>query len=143
MAKTRKDIAGTYGSAGEHVLLESLVARDVRVALMGESFRLDADRHEFWSDVAAWELVAPGYVAGGKSLTGKTISRVGSTNVFTAAPLTWQNATIAARFAVLVDWTPATSATRPLIAYFDFGKVMHSDSGHWKMSWDSNGILRG
>lgn len=49
-------------------------ANDMRLALLGAGYTPDRAVHEFFSDVAANEVAATGYVAGGSALTGEGIT---------------------------------------------------------------------
>ena len=42
---------------------------------------------------------------------------------------------------MIYDSTPATDATRPLIAYVDFGVDVISSSGTFLLVWDALGIV--
>lgn len=60
--------------------------------------------------------------------------------VLDAADLSWTTATITARYGVIYDSTPGTDATRPLIAYFDFGTDQTSTAGTFSVTFDATGI---
>lgn len=60
--------------------------------------------------------------------------------VLDAADTSWTTATITARYAVIYDWSPATDATRPLIALINFGADMTSTAGTFLITWDNSGI---
>ncbi len=46
-----------------------------------------------------------------------------------------------ARYAVIYDTTPGSSATDPLIAYVDFGSDQSSSAGTFSIVWDAAGIF--
>jgi hypothetical protein len=60
---------------------------------------------------------------------------------FDAADVSWANATITARYAVIYDDTPSTDATKPLLGYVDFGADVTATNGTFAITWDSAGIL--
>lgn len=60
---------------------------------------------------------------------------------FDAADPSWSASTITARYAVIIDDTPSTSATKPLIAYIDFGADVVSTSGTFTVTLDPAGAL--
>jgi hypothetical protein len=60
--------------------------------------------------------------------------------VLDGADLSWATSTITARYCVLYDSTPATDATRPLIALIDFGADMASTAGTFLVQFDAVGI---
>lgn len=49
-------------------------------------------------------------------------------------------ATITARYGVIYDSSPASDATRPLIALIDFGADMSSTAGPFNVTFDAQGI---
>lgn len=114
----------------------------IKVALLTSSYTPDQDAHNYFDDVVANEVTGTGYTAGGATLTSPTMTYNGTTNVFTldAADTTWASSTITARYAVIYDATPGTNATRPLIAYVDFGENVSSSSGTLSIAWDAAGI---
>lgn len=58
-----------------------------------------------------------------------------------AADPSWPSSTITAAKAVVYDSTPATDATRPLIALVDFGGNVSSTGGPFNITFDANGIV--
>ena len=65
---------------------------------------------------------------------GRGIMVLSGTNV------QWTTASITARYAILYDATPASDATRPLIALIDFGADQTSTAGTFLIQWDTSGI---
>lgn len=53
----------------------------------------------------------------------------------------WAASTITARYAVLVDTTPGSSATNPLFGYCDFGADVVSSGGTFLITIDADGAL--
>jgi hypothetical protein len=43
---------------------------------------------------------------------------------------------------VIYDDTPSTDATKPLIAFVDFGADQESSSGTFAIAWNASGIVR-
>lgn len=81
----------------------------------------------------------------GQTVTDGTVTwtAVGSgILVLDAADTSWTTASITARYAVIYDSTPATDATRPLIALINFGADMTSTSGTFLITWDASGIAQ-
>ena len=114
----------------------------LKVMLCTSSYTPNQDTHRYKSDVTN-EISGTGYTAGGLALTSVTVSYDAPTNTFKldAADPTWPTSTITARYAVFYDATPATDATRPLIAYVDFGADVTSSGGPFTDTLDANGIL--
>lgn len=114
----------------------------IKVMLCTSSYVPDQDTHRYKSSVTG-EVSGTGYTAGGATLTSVTVAYNASTNTVTidSADTVWANSTIAnARYAVIYDSSPATDATRPLIAYADFGADFSSTAGPFTLSWDAAGI---
>jgi hypothetical protein len=115
----------------------------IKVALVTSTHVPNQDTHAYFSDITN-EAVGTGYTVGGQALASKTITYTGATNVIAldAADTTWASSTITARYAVIYDDTPATAATKPLLAYVDFGVDQSSTNGNFTLTWDANGILK-
>lgn len=116
----------------------------IKVALLTNSYSPDQDAHNYLDDVSTYEVTGTGYTAGGATLANKTNTYNGATNVITldADDVTWSTSTITARYAVIYDASPATSATKPLIGYVDFGSDQSSSNGNFTITWDATGIVR-
>lgn len=114
----------------------------IKVALVGAAYTPDQDVHNYWDDVVANEVTGTGYTAGGATIATATISYDSGTNVFKldGADVSWTTSTITARYGVIYDSTPGTNATRPLIAYVDFGENVSSSAGTFSITWDAAGI---
>jgi hypothetical protein len=114
----------------------------LKVMLCTSTYAPDQDAHQYKSSVTN-EVSGTGYTAGGAALTSVTSTYTGATNVWMldAADTSWASSTITARYAVIYDSSPATDATRPLIAYVDFGADVSSTAATFTITWDSNGIV--
>lgn len=97
------------------------------------------------------EVTGTGYTAGGSIIatgsTGGTPSVSGTVCTLSyntgSGTTTWASATITgARYAVIYDNTPATDATRPLIAYVDFGGDQTTSGGDFSIVWNASGIAQ-
>lgn len=101
------------------------------------------DTHRYKSDVTN-EATGTGYTAGGVTLTAKTITYVAASNTLTldCADPSWATSTITARYLVFYDNTPATDATRPLIAYVDFGADVSSSASTFTYVVPTTGIAQ-
>lgn len=137
-----------YGALPLHMAGKKVdwLVDDIRVALVGVGYTPNQDTHDFWDDVVANELAtASGYTAGGIALAGKTITydAVLNRQAFKANNVSWTfSASLSWRYAVLYDRTPATDATRPLLAYLDYGAVQ-TTSGVVDITWSTDGVLLG
>lgn len=137
--------ANLYGQALMKALNKEIDwdSDDIRVALVTSSYIPNQDTHSYWSDVVANEITGVNYVTNGESLSTKTITYDGILNKIHLAALdvTWPNATLTARYAIVYDRTPATDATRPLLGYVDFGSNQSSSNGNFTIQWDADGIF--
>lgn len=78
-----------------------------------------------------------GYVTGGTTLTGKTVSESpAGTLKFTASTAQWFTSSITARCAVLYD----TTVSNKLIACVDFGADKTSTGDTFTITWPAAGI---
>lgn len=114
----------------------------IKVMLCTSTYAPNQDTHQYKSDVTN-EVTGTGYTATGETLASKTVTYTAGTNVFAfdAADTVWASSTITARYAVIYDATPATDATRPLIAYVDFGADVSSTAANFTITWNASGIF--
>lgn len=119
----------------------NLTSDTLKVMLCTSAYTPDQDVHQYKSQVTN-EVVGAGYTAGGAALASVTVAYNAATNTLTldSADPSWAAATITARYAVYYDATPASDATRPLIAYVDFGADVSSSAGPFTITIDSAGI---
>lgn len=113
----------------------------IRVILLASTYTPNQSGHDYLDDVIAHEITATGYTPGGATLANKTETYAGQVKRFDADDVIWPEASITARFLVLVDFSPATNATRPLIAYTDFGEDKISTDADFKIAWHADGIF--
>lgn len=113
----------------------------LKVMLCTSAYTPDQDAHQYKSSVTN-EVSGTGYTAGGATLTSVTVTYTGATNTLTldAADPSWASSTITARTAVIYDSTPATDATRPLIAYLQSDVDISSSGGAFTITFDAAGI---
>lgn len=112
-----------------------------KVALVAAAYVADPDAHEFFAHVTH-EINGTGYVAGGKQLQNKTLTRddANDTVVFDANDLSWSVATFTTRGAVLYKNTGSPS-TSPLLAYIDFEEDLEAAGENFILEWHQDGIL--
>lgn len=129
--------------------LQSLTNKEVdldsdtlKVMLCTSGYTPDQDTHRYKSDVTN-EVAGTGYTAGGQALTGVTVSYTAATNtlMLDANDPSWPASTITARYAVFYDDSPATAATKPLIAYWDLGSDQISSAGNFTLTLSGSGIV--
>lgn len=112
----------------------------LKVMLCTSSYTPAQNTHQYKSDITN-EVSGTGYTAGGATLGSVTVAQSSGTFTLDAADTSWSSSTITARYAVIYDSTPSTDATRPLIAYVDFGADVVSTSGTFSITWNASGIL--
>jgi hypothetical protein len=114
----------------------------LKVMLCTSGYTPDQDAHQYKSDVTN-EVTGTGYTAGGVALTGVTVTYTAGTNVIKVAGSnpSWSSSTITARYAVLYDSSPASDATRPLLAFQNFGADVSTISGTFQITWNASGIF--
>ena len=97
----------------------------IYIALVTAAYTPNQSTDAFWAAVVANEVAnGNGYVTNGKLLGTKTLAVASLVATIGAAnPAAWTASStgFAAAYAVIYDRTPGTDATRPLIAYIDFG----------------------
>ena len=114
----------------------------IKCMLCTSTYTPDQDTHRYKSSVTN-EVSGTGYTAGGNTLTSLAVTYTAGTNtlMFDAADTSWAASSITARYAVIYDSTPATDATRPLIAYIDFGADVTSSNAAFTIQFDAAGIV--
>ena len=114
----------------------------LKVMLCTSAYTPDQDTHQNKSSVTN-EASGTGYTAGGAALATPTVNYTAGTNtlVLDAADTAWTGSTITARYAVIYNSTPGTDATRPLIAYVDFGADVSTTAGTFTITWDAAGLV--
>ena len=74
-----------------------------------------ASGQALYADLTA-EVVGTGYTAGGEAMTGVSWATVGDVTTFEADPVTWETATLTAKYAAIIDTTVAGD---PIIGFAD------------------------
>lgn len=129
--------------------LQSLANKEVdldsdtlKIMLCTSAYTPNQDTHRYKSSVTG-EVTGTGYTSGGNTLGSVAVTYTAGTNtlMLDAADTSWANSTITARYAVIYDSTPATDATRPLIAYIDFGADVSSSGAAFNITFDAAGIV--
>ncbi len=113
----------------------------IKVMLVTSAYTPSQDTHRYKSSITN-EASGTGYTAGGATLT-VSVAYNDSTNTLTldANDVAWNSSTITARYGVPYDASPGSDATRPLIAYIDFGEDVSTTSGTFQITWSSSGIV--
>jgi hypothetical protein len=111
----------------------------LKIALYSSSATLSAATTAY---TTTGEVSGTGYTAGGATLTSATISTSGTTAIVDFADVTWSNATITARGALIYNSSKANRA----VAVLDFGSDKTSTNGNFTAVMPtpdaSNAILR-
>jgi hypothetical protein len=120
-------------AAFKEAMLQLLAGHNVKLALYEEGANLDFTTATY---TTAGEVSAPGYDAGGKSLTGFAVAVDGEVAYATwDTPVVWPNSTITARGALLYD---ATDGDRAL-AVIDFHRNVASTDDDFKVKLPAAG----
>ena len=112
---------------------------DIKIALLNAHTPKDAT--QYFSQVKADEVVGPGYLEGGQSLVGKSVTLSGRTIVFGANDTVWAVSTLAASHAVIYKDT-GNPATSPLFQTKDFGGIKTSENAPFTVKYSNDGVLR-
>lgn len=86
------------------------------------------------------EVVGAGYTSGGVALSGQAVTQDDTENraYFSASNTSWAEATVTARYAIIVNTTVANE----LICCIDFGEDKASTGGTFLIDWNAGGIIR-
>lgn len=101
-----------------------------------------SDSHRYQSDISTYEVVGAGYAAGGAALPAPSTSYTSNTLTFNGGNLSWSNSSIAARYAAIIDVTPGSASTNPVIGYIDLGQVVSDTNGLFQINWNVSGIFQ-
>lgn len=115
----------------------------IKAMLTTNSYTPNQDTHDFKNDVTN-EVSGTGYTAGGVALASKSLAYDTATNTlkYDAADISWTSATLTAvRNIILYDDTPATDATKPLIAFVTLDQDYACTNGTLSVAWNASGIL--
>jgi hypothetical protein len=114
-----------------------------KVVLLGSGYT-PSDSHRYYSDISANEVTGTGYTAGGLALSAPTVSYASDTlTVGASAVIQWTSSTISnAWYAAVVDVTPGSASTNPLVSYVAFGQAESDTGGTFQITWGANGIAQ-
>lgn len=108
-----------------------------------------AATHQYMSDVlaAGTQATGTGYTAGGQTLTGVSWSRSGNVYTFDCADPVWSatGGSLSAAYLVIVDTTPGTDATNPVIGYVNLdgaGGTVTATDASFTVTVNASGLLR-
>ncbi|AXH46489.1 hypothetical protein SEA_GIBBLES_36 [Gordonia phage Gibbles] len=136
--------ATPYGQLAKSLINKEvdLDSDSIKLMLCTSAYTPNKDTHQYKSSITN-EVVGTNYTAGGKALTGVTVTYDTATDtiIFDADDVSWLASTITARWGVLYDDTPATAATKPLIAFIDLDGDKISSNAEFKVTWNATGIL--
>lgn len=108
------------------------------------SYTANPDTHDFWDDAVAAEIAnGSGYTTNGPTLGSKTFTYDTATDQTRGdgADISLTSSSISATDAAIVNRTPSTDATRPLLGSIDFGAAVTTTSGTFAIAFDATGIV--
>lgn len=114
---------------------------DIKIALV-YGYTIDVDNHSSFADVVVNEVLGPGYIGGGTSLTTKTISQDNSTDrtYFKADDVNWEGTTVSSNGAIIYK-NSGDNLTSPLICYIDFSTVYTTTNQNFIIKWSIDGVF--
>jgi hypothetical protein len=118
------------------------MSSEVKLALLGNTYVPDTSAATFAS-VAAHEVAGTNYPAGGRPLTGKALSRTGSTTFLDAASLTFPALTATFRYGVLYVAGTVDGVVDPLLACIQLDTVeVALTAKDYPIEWQEGHIVR-
>ncbi|KLO31574.1 hypothetical protein ABW16_01685 [Mycolicibacter heraklionensis] len=128
--------------------LQSLAAKQInlssdtlKVILLDNGYTF-SDSHRYQSDLGAHEIPnGNGYTTGGQALTNQAVSYASKTLSLTADNPVWNDSTITAYKAAVVDTTPGTAAANPILTVIDFGGAESDTNGTFQITWNDGVVL--
>lgn len=115
----------------------------IKVMLMSSAYTPNISTDLFVSNISAYQITAPGYTAGGKTIANAIVIQDNADNdgVFDGDDVTWPNSSITARYAVVYK-DSGIPGTSPLISFIDFGADRSSLNEAFTISWNAEGIIK-
>lgn len=115
----------------------------IKVTLHTSTYTPDQDVHDYQNDLTNELSTASGYTSGGATLASKTVTYTAGTNVFMmdAADVTWTAFSATFRTAVVVDTTPGTTATNPVLCYQQNSADISPGGADLTLQWNAAGIM--
>jgi len=135
----------TFANQAKAWLLGGLVDLDtdtIKVALVN-GYSFDPDNNHGYANFSANEITATGYTAGGKTLTGLTITTNDGSDyaMWDAGDVTWSSlATATISAALIYDDTMTTPVADGLLAKMEIGT--NSNGGNYTIAWAGGGIAQ-
>jgi hypothetical protein len=128
-----------FAQAGGNLIARLWTPQDMRVILMKPTYTPDIDANLRYADVNAQEIATGGgYNAGGKSLTGKSVSYDAAANEYNllAGDLSWgPGATFQTRYGIVFEFD---TTDKFLWALLDFGALQDITNGTFLLDWATN-----
>lgn len=119
------------------------LADTMKVQLHTSSYTPNQDTHDYHDDLTNEVANANGYTTGGETLGTKTHDNTNNVSAFDAQNSVWTSsgAGFTARRSVVLDTTPGSSGTNPLMCWMDFGQdETASGGGTFTITWHASGI---
>lgn len=117
---------------------------DAFKVMLLSAYTPNQNTHQFLADVlaAGTQASGTGYTATGQALASVTLTRLGNVYKWTATDPSWDasGGSLAAAYAVFYCSTPGSDATRPVVAYWDFGGTETATNGLFTLDVDAAGI---
>ena len=138
-----------YGKVGAHFANKNidLDTDTIKVFLLKSTYTPNLDTHEFESDLvlASNEISTTSTYTKGTgltlTLTKGAYSAANDNTPYDADDLTIASSTIAeVSYAVIVDQTPGSAATNPLIALIAFDSTSTTNQ-EFKIAWNASGVI--
>lgn len=113
-----------------------------KLMLLTSSYTPAINTHQFADDLSG-EVSGTGYTAGGATIGTTTGTYSAGVLTLDGADVSWDPVSLTGiRYAAVVDTTPGTAATNPLIALVDFEADQSTGTGgNFSVSWHANGIV--
>lgn len=133
-----------YYQAGELIAKGiDLSTGTYKVALVDSNYTFDATDTQ-WADASGDEISGTNYTTGGETLSGLSVTQSTGTTKWDATDVTWSNATLTCRRAIIYYSGSFDSKTNPLLfaILFDDTPADVSVTGtDFKVIWHDDGLI--
>ena len=115
-----------------------LASIPINAALLDDNY-ITAKQHDTFTSISSYEISGNGYFAGGKALTGVSISELIGQDAFVmvADDVSWNPSTITAKVVTLYN-----TDTDELICSFEMDTNEISNNGLFEVQWNADGVLK-
>ena len=113
----------------------------LKAMLLTEDYVPNQHEHKTVLDIQDYQIIGPGYEAGGAILDDISIEFENGVTTFSADNISWEDSTLEFRFMVVYDDTPEAKEDKNLLFFADFGQTIKTRKSQFAIRWSDDGIF--